>query len=46
VLDNVQIEAAKAGKIFYAQAQSRGLKVVPQDGQPLTVGTGVTGSLK
>ena len=46
VLDNVQIEAAKAGRIFYAQAQSRGLKVVPQDGQPLTVGTGVSGSLK
>jgi polygalacturonase len=46
VLDNVQIEAAKAGKIFYAQVQSRGLKVVPQDGQPLTVGTGVTGGLK
>jgi polygalacturonase len=46
VLDNVQIEAAKAGRIFYANVQSRGLKVVPQDGQPLTVGTGVSGSLK
>jgi len=46
VLDNVQIEAAKAGKIYYADVQTRGLKVVPQDGQPLTVGTGVAGSLK
>lgn len=46
VLDNVQIEAAKAGKIYYADVQSRGLKVTPQDGKPLTVGTGVTGSLK
>ncbi|HXS12001.1 MAG TPA: glycoside hydrolase family 28 protein [Acidobacteriaceae bacterium] len=46
VLDNVQIESAKAGRIFYAQVQSRGLKVVPQDGQPLMVGTGVTGNLK
>ena len=46
MLNNVQIEAAKAGKIYYAQVQSHGLKVVPQDGQPLTVGTGVTGSLK
>ena len=46
VLDNVQIEAAKAGRIYYAQVQSRGLKVVAQDGQPLTVGTGVNGTLK
>ena len=46
VLDNVQIEAAKAGKVYYADVQARGLKVVPQDGQPLTVGTGVAGSLK
>jgi polygalacturonase len=46
VLDNVQIEAAKAGKIFYAQVRSRGLKIVAQDGKPLTVGTGVTGSIK
>ena len=46
VLDNVQIEAAKAGKVYYAEVQSRALKVVPQDGQPLTVGTGVTGNLK
>lgn len=46
MLENVQIQAAKAGKIFYAQVQSRGLKIVAQDGQPLTVGTGVTGSLK
>ena len=46
VLDNVEIEAAKAGKVYYAQVQSRGLKVVPQDGQPLTVGAGVTGSLR
>jgi polygalacturonase len=46
VLDNVQIEAAKAGRVYYADVQARGLKVVPQDGQPLTVGTGVTGSLK
>ena len=46
VLDNVQIEAAKAGKVYYADVQTRGLKVVPQDGQPLTVGTGVAGSLK
>jgi len=45
-LDNVQIEAAKAGKVYYADVQTRGLKVVPQDGQPLTVGTGVAGSLK
>jgi polygalacturonase len=46
VLDNVQIEAAKAGKIYYADVQSRGLKVMPQDAKPLTVGSGVTGSLK
>ena len=46
VLNNVQIGATKAGKIYYADMQSHGLKVVPQDGQPLTVGTGVTGSLK
>src|SRR5215469_5458290 len=46
VLDNVQIEAAKAGKVFYADVQARGLKVVPQDGQALIVGTGVTGGLK
>jgi polygalacturonase len=46
VMENVQIQAAKAGKIFYAQVQSRGLRIVPQDGQPLTVGTGVTGNLK
>jgi hypothetical protein len=42
----VQIQAAKAGKIFYAQVQAGGLRIVPQDGQPLTVGTGVTGNLK
>jgi len=42
----VQIQAAKAGTIFYAQVQSRGLKVVGADGQPLTVGAGVTGNLK
>jgi polygalacturonase len=46
VMDNVQIQAAKAGKIFYAQVQSRGLRIVSQDGQPLTIGTGVTGSVK
>jgi polygalacturonase len=46
VMENVQIQAAKAGKVFYAQVQSRGLRIVPQDGQPLTVGTGVTGNLK
>ncbi len=46
VLENVQIQAAKAGKIYYADVQARGLKIVPQDGQPLTVGEGVTGSLK
>lgn len=46
VLKNVQIQAAKAGKVFYAQVQSSGLKIVPQDGQPLTIGAGVTGSLK
>jgi polygalacturonase len=46
VMENVQIQAAKAGKIFYAQVQTRGLRIVPQDGQPLTVGTGVTGNLK
>jgi polygalacturonase len=45
-LDNVQIQAAKAGKIFYADVVSRGLKVTPQDGRPLTIGAGVTGSLK
>jgi polygalacturonase len=46
VLDDVQIEAAKAGKVYYADVQAHGLKVLPQDGQILTVGTGVTGSLK
>ncbi len=46
VLDNVQIQAAKAGKIFYAQVQGRGVKILSQDGKPLAVGTGVTGSVK
>lgn len=46
VMDNVQIQAEKAGKIYYAEVQSRGLKVVAQDGKPLTIGAGVTGSLK
>ncbi len=46
VLDDVQIEAAKAGKVYYADVKVHGLKVLPQDGQILTVGTGVTGSLK
>ena len=46
VLNNVQIQAAKAGKIYYADVQSRGLKIEAQDGQPLTVGAGVTGNIK
>ena len=46
VLDNVQIQTDKAGKVYYAEVQSRGLKIVAQDGQPLIVGNGVKGSLK
>ncbi len=46
VLEDVQIEAAKAGKIYYADVQARGLKIVPQDGQRLVVGADVRGSLK
>lgn len=46
VLDNVQIQAAKAGKIFYADVVSHGLRISAQNAQPLTIGAGVTGSLK
>ena len=45
-LKNVQIEAAKGAKIFYADIAAEHVVVTPQSGAPITVGAGVTGNLK
>ena len=45
-LKNVQIEAAKGAKVFYANIVAEHVVVTPQSGAPITVGTGVTGNLK
>jgi polygalacturonase len=46
VLKNVQIQAAKGAKVFYAEIQSEGLIIQAQSGPPITTGAGVRGSLK
>ena len=45
-LKNVQIDAAKGGKIFYSEVVSQGLVIKPQSGPPLLEGAGVKGRLK
>ena len=45
-LKNVQIEAAKGAKIWYAEVNSQGLVIKPESGPPITTGAGVTGDLK
>ena len=45
-LKNVQIDAAKGAKIFYAEIVTQGLVVKAQTGQPITTGQGVKGTLK
>ena len=45
VLKNVRIEAAKAGRLAYADVDAAGLVVKGEDGKPLLVGAGVIGTL-
>ncbi|HEX4154843.1 MAG TPA: glycoside hydrolase family 28 protein [Acidobacteriaceae bacterium] len=45
-LNDVQIEAAKAGRVFYADVVSHGLKIKAESREPLLVGAGVMGNLK
>jgi polygalacturonase len=45
-LKNVQIDAAKGAKIFYAEVVSQGLVVKAQAGPPIMAGQGAKGSLK
>jgi len=45
-LRNVQIEAAKGAKIFYANIAAEHVVITPQSGAPVVVGPGVTGNLK
>jgi polygalacturonase len=46
LLKNVQIDAVKGAKIYYAEFVSQGLVIKPQDGPPITASTGAKGNLK
>jgi polygalacturonase len=46
MLKNVQIDAAKGAKIYYAVVVSQGLVIKAQSGPPVMAGTGAKGSLK
>jgi len=46
VLKNVQINAAKGAKIYYAEVVSQGLVIKPQTGPPVMAGAGAKGNLK
>jgi polygalacturonase len=46
VLKNVQIEAVKGAKIYYANVVSHGVVIHAQSGPPVVTGAGATGSLK
>jgi len=46
VLKNVQIDAAKGAKIYYAEVVSQGLVIKAQTGPPITAGAGAKGNLK
>jgi len=46
VLKNVQIDAAKGAKIYYAEVVSQGLVIKPQTGPPVMAGAGAKGNLK
>jgi len=45
-LKNVQIDAAKGAKIYYAVVDAQGLVIKPQSGPPIMAGAGAKGSLK
>jgi polygalacturonase len=45
-LKNVQIDAAKGAKIFYAEIVTQGLVIRPQSGPPVMAGAGAKGNLK
>jgi polygalacturonase len=45
-MKNVQIDAAKGAKIFYAEVVTQGLVVKAQSGPPIMAGQGAKGSLK
>jgi polygalacturonase len=46
LLQNVQIDAAKGAKIYYAEVVSQGLVIHAQSGPPVMAGAGAKGSLK
>ena len=46
LLKNVQIDAVKGAKIYYAEVVSQGLVIKPQTGPPVTAGAGAKGNLK
>ena len=45
-MKNVQIDAAKGGKIYYAEVETQGLIVKAQSGPPVMAGAGAKGSVK
>ena len=45
-MKNVQIDAAKGGKVYYAEIVTQGLVVKAQSGPPMMAGAGAKGSLK
>jgi polygalacturonase len=45
-MKNVQIDAAKGAKIFYAEIVTHGLVIKPQSGPPVMAGAGAKGNLK
>ena len=45
-IKNVQIDAAKGAKIFYAEIVTQGLVIKPQSGPPVMAGAGAKGNLK
>jgi len=46
LLKNVQIDATKGAKIYYAEVVSQGLVIKPQSGPPVMAGAGAKGNLK
>jgi len=46
LLKNVQIDATKGAKIYYAEVVSQGMVIKPQTGPPVTAGAGAKGNLK
>jgi len=45
-MKNVQIDAAKGAKIYYAEIVTQGLVIRAQSGPPIMTGAGAKGSLK